>query len=174
MINNSYRNLNPDVPLLDGNIVVFFYEILVNWELNKKSNGDRLKDIKKFNSAEIKRFLNRVDSSGNKEIYLNKTPDDTEAYRASEIRFIDSQKNKSLSLLYHLRNAFAHNDISYDIESNVININHFYKKKLRIKGSISFNLLLELVETIFGKYDMNTMALQNYRLEKRKRKMKKV
>lgn len=136
-------------PVLTGAKLEFFYSILTLWE-SAVSN----KVVKQFTSAEIKRFLGKVDSHGNRILYFNTDINKRCPNCKYELYLKDTKRNLGLSLLYHLRNAFAHNNIELAGNGNIIKIQHNYKNTLTIKTTISFKILKELVETLRGLHNL--------------------
>lgn len=136
-------------PVLNQQKLNFFYSILTLWE------SDAVKTVKKFNSAEIKRFLARTDYHNVKilQFYtkINAKPDGSK-YR---LYINDTKHNLGLSLLYHLRNAFAHNNIEViDTRKEMIRIELIWKGSLKIRTTIPFSILKELIETIWGLHNL--------------------
>lgn len=98
----------------------------------------------------VKRFLAKRDSHG-KTVLTISTDKTKKCVGCKYILYLnDSKQNKGLSLLYHLRNAFAHNDITLSNQGQLIHINHVWKGVLKLKTIISFKVLKELIETIRG------------------------
>jgi len=152
---------NP-VPSLPDVQLRFFYGILTLWE-----SGVEDKVKKNFTTKEIKSFLARKDSNGNPVLVI-----DTEKRRKgklalSELRYINTKSNKGLSLLYHLRNAFAHNRIVLDLNSRILHIRNEYNGAVKMEGRIAFDVLKEFVETLQGKHDFPVKS------HKTKKKIKK-
>ena len=139
-------NRNPQ-PVLSGAKLDFFYSILTLWE-----SGEANKVIKNFNSSEIKRFLARRDSHGVEILFFKTDPNKKNPNSKYELFVKDTKRNNGLSLLYHLRNAFAHNDIQLTNNGNDIVINHSWNGVLKLKTTLPFKVLRELVETIRGQH----------------------
>ncbi len=137
-------------PVLSGIKLEFFYSILTLWE-----SGEKNKVIKDFKSAEVKRFLARLDSRGVRVLFLNTDINKKDFNHKYELYFTNPKGNQGLSLLYHLRNAFAHNDIQLIDNSNIF-INHIWSGTLRLKARISFKVLKEFVETIRGQHNLTS------------------
>ena len=139
----------PSIPVLSGSKLEFFYSILTLWE-----SDDENKVVKDFKSSEIKRFLARKNSQGKRILFI--TPDSNRYDDSCTYRlFVDAGKyGQAKSILYHLRNAFAHNDISLSHKGSIIEIEHTWQGKLKLKTSIPFNVLKELVETIRGEHNL--------------------
>lgn len=147
-------------PVLSGPRLDFFYAILTLWESPEEN-----KVIKDFNSTEVKRFLERKDSHGR--LYLSYTHDLKKSLpnHRYQLYLKNSKNNLGLSLIYHLRNAFAHNDINLSNNGNLIIINHEWKNVLKLKTTIPFKILKELIETIRGQHNLTE--------EEKKKKPKK-
>lgn len=136
-------------PVLVGNKLAFFYSILTLWE-----SPDNNKVVKDFNSSEIKRFLNHPESSGKKLLYITHNINKTD-YNCKYFLYVNnSKKNIGLSLLYHLRNSFAHNDIQLSDNGMTIVIHHEYNGVLKLKTKIPYKVLKYLIETIRGKHNL--------------------
>lgn len=148
-------------PVLSGTKLIFFYSILTLWESPEKN-----KVVKDFKSSEVKRFLARKDARRKQLIFIKTDINKCDYNHKYEIYLLDSKNNKGLSLLYHLRNAFAHNDIQLS-NNNDIRIVHYWKGVLKLKTKIPFKILKELVETIRGQHNLTED-------EKRKKYSKRV
>lgn len=132
-------------PVLTGAKLELFYSILTLWE-----SGKQPKVVNNFKSMAVKRFLAKRDSHG-KTVLTISTDKTKKCVGCKYILYLnDSKQNKGLSLLYHLRNAFAHNDITLSNQGQLIHINHVWKGVLKLKTIISFKVLKELIETIRG------------------------
>jgi|GEM_PF-3084946 hypothetical protein len=155
-------NRNPQ-PILREDKLAFFYAILTLWE-----SGEDNKVVKNFGSREIKRFLEKRDSNGSQILFF-KTDINKKCFNCKyEIYVKDSKRNYGMSLLYHLRNAFAHNDIQLDNEKRIIRIHHTWKNSVRLKTTIPFKVLKELVETIRGQHNL-TEEEKKKRIRKNKK-----
>lgn len=147
---SDYRNPNP---VLSGKKLGFFYSILTLWE----SSAEK-KVVNNFKSTEIKSFLNKRDSR-NVTILSVQTDRNNKRKLSCNCRYTlyvkDTKDNIGLSLLYHLRNAFAHNDIKLSDCGNIIHITHIYKGTLKLKTTIPFGVLKELIETIRGQHQLS-------------------
>lgn len=148
------------VPTLTGAKLEFFYGILTLWE-----SPEQNKVIKDFKSSEIKRFLGQLDRKGNLVLFL-KTDINTNCPNCKYELYVNNTKNNTgLSLLYHLRNAFAHNKIQILENGNMVCIENYWKGKLKLKTRLPFSVLKELIETIRG--------MHNLTIEEKKKKYSK-
>ena len=139
-------------PILSGTKLEFFYSILTLWESGKEN-----KVIKKFTSAEIKKILARTDPHG-VNILSFSTHRNKKNYNSKyELYIKDSKNNQGLSLLYHLRNAFAHNNITLSNNGRNVHIQHVCKDVLKLKTKIPFTILKELIETICEKHNLTVI-----------------
>lgn len=143
-------------PILSGEKLEFFYSILVRWE-----SSEEPKVIKNFSSAEIKRLLARADSQGKKVLYLSIDPNKKDFNHKYELYLKNSKRNIGESLLYHLRNAFAHNDIQLIPGKNEVFINHEWGGGVKLKATISYKVFKELVETMVGKHNLSEEEKKN-------------
>lgn len=140
---------NP-VPVLSGARLQFFYGILTLWESNARN-----KVINDFRSKEVNKFLSRTDSNGLKILSLSTDKKKTNLNCRYRIYLLDTKSNLGLSLLYHLRNAFAHNDIKlvkYN-KKTCISIHHVWKGTTRLETIVPFKVLKELIDIIRGIHD---------------------
>lgn len=148
------------VPSLSGAKLAFFYGILTLWE-----SGEQNKVIKNFNSSEIHRFLSRLDSNKKRILCIKTDLNEKSPECKYELYLRNTKKNIGLSLLYHLRNAFAHNCIQQINNGQIIYIENYWRGKLNLKTRIPFPILKELIETIQGKHNLS--------IEEKKRKYQK-
>ncbi len=122
----------------------FFHSLLTLWE-----SGKEPKVAKQFNSVEVKRFLAKTDAKGQVILSIGDDPTDQSPLALSELRFSKTGgAGKAKSLLNHLRNAFAHNRISYGEDNNTILIENEYRGTVRMVGKVRFNVLKELMELL--------------------------
>lgn len=136
-------------PVLFGTKLTFFYGILTLWESSEEN-----KVVKNFKSSEINRFLDRRDSKGKRVLFIKTDLNKNDLNHKYELYLKDSKKNQGLSLLYHLRNAFAHNDIQLSNDGREVLINHEWKGVCKLKTRISYKVLKELVETLRGEHNL--------------------
>lgn len=139
------RNHNP---VLSGTKLEFFYGILTLWESAKSP-----KVVNNFKSAEVKQFLSQTDSRGIVKLLVTADQNKKCTGCRYSLYVNDSKKNIGLSLLYHLRNAFAHNNIELCDQRHLIIINHIWKGKTKLQTKIPFSILKELIETIRGNFN---------------------
>lgn len=145
------QNTRSSKPALTGKKLDFFYSILTLWESNDPS-----KVVKDFRSTEIKRFLSQIDSKKRKVLFFTTDPKAKDRCSCKySLYIVNSKDSQAMSLLYHLRNAFAHNDISVLTNRELIFIEHRWKNELRLKAFISFKVLKELIETIRGEHNVS-------------------
>ncbi len=137
---------NP-LPVLKPSHLKFFYSMLTLWE-----SGREPKITHNFNSKEINQFKKRKAPNGRPILVMNNPPGHPMPMSVSEIRF-KTRKNKGRSILSHLRNAFAHNRISYVGNSDVLKIENEYNGKTQMEGLVKFSVLKELVEILVGNLD---------------------
>lgn len=142
------RNSKPE---LEDEKLAFFYSILTLWE-----SGEENKVVKNFKSSEIKRFLDRRTNNGNKILFFtcdpNRIKKNEDAVYTLYVK--DTKRNRGLSLLYHLRNAFAHNYINWIESDGMIIIDYKWQDDLKLKTKIPFSILKNLIETIWGKHNL--------------------
>ena len=155
---------NPN-PVLNGAKLEFFYGILSLWE-----SGEENKVIKNFKTKEIKRFLARRDSNGVIILFLSTDKNKKCENCKYKLYINDTKNNIGLSLLYHLRNAFAHNDIQLSDQDRLININLVWKGVLKLKTKIPFIVLKELIETIRGQHNLTSEEPKKNKHKKQKSK----
>lgn len=149
-------------PILSGSLLDFFYGILTLWESPEEN-----KVLKDFNSAEIKRFLAREDNKGMKTLFFTSDANKKDYNHKYELFVKNSRNNQGLSLLYHLRNAFAHNDIQM-INGKDIYIRHEWNGILKLKTTISFKVLKEFIETIRGEHNLTEEEKKQKQLKRKK------
>lgn len=152
-------------PVISGAILEFFYSILTLWE-----SGVKDKVVKDFKSAEINRFLSRTDSRGASFLHFTTDKNKRVGNCKYELYVLNSKSNYGMSLLYHLRNAFAHNDIQVRNGGTDIFIEHSWKGVLKLKTTISFKVLQELIETIRGMHNLTPQEKQKKYTKKQKSK----
>lgn len=152
-------------PVLSGTKLMFFYGILTLWESPVED-----KVVKNFSSSEIKRFLARRDSRGKLILFLTTDPNKSDSNHNHELFLKDSKQNQGLSLLYHLRNAFAHNDIQLSNDGEQVIINHSWKGILKLKTKVRFKILKELIETIRGQHNLTEDEKKKKYTKKKKHK----
>lgn len=153
------------IPVLSGKILTFFYKVLTIWE-----SSEEKKVIKDFNSSEIRRFLIRKDSRGKQILFFSTDLNKTDFNHKYALYLRNSKKSKGLSLLYQLRNAFAHNDILISNDGKQIIINHEWKGVCKLKTKIPFTVLKELVETIRGEHNLTETEKKKKYSNKKKHK----
>lgn len=153
------------IPVLSGAKLEFFYSILTLWE-----SGEKNKVVKNFSSAEITRFLSQTDSRGITILHFTTDKNKRRHDCKYELYLLNSKRNIGMSLLYHLRNAFAHNDIQLCNNGNDIFINHTWGETLKLKTTISFKVLKELIETIRGLHNLTPQEKRKKYTHKRKPK----
>lgn len=153
------------IPVLSGVKLEFFYSILTLWE-----SGEKNKVVKNFKSAEIKRFLARSGPRGVTILHFTTDKNKRRQDCKYELYVLDSKDNQGMSLLYHLRNAFAHNDIQLCNNGNDIFIHHTWGGTLKLKTTMSFKVLKELIETIRGQHNLTQQEKQKKYTHKQKSK----
>lgn len=134
---------NP-VPVLTGSKLKFFYEILTLWE-----SGVQNKVVNNFKSKKVKRFLARTDSNGIRILSFKLKLNEQHSNCKYEISISDVKHNYGLSLLYHLRNAFAHNNIRLNDKGEIC-IDHKWQGSWRIKARVSSEVLKEFIDILTG------------------------
>lgn len=124
----------------------FFHSLLTLWESGKKP-----KVAKQFNSVEVKRFLARTDPKGHVILSIGGDPADPTPLALSELRFTKTGgAGWAKSLFNHLRNAIAHNRISYGADKNTLLLENVYRGAVRMVGKVRFSVLKELMELLLG------------------------
>ncbi|MBD5355516.1 MAG: hypothetical protein HDR88_00680 [Bacteroides sp.] len=150
------------IPILKEDKLNFFYSILTLWE-----SGKEPKIIKNFTTAEIIRFKDKRDKNG----HLILTFSDfnkKDSLQLSEIRFNNVKNNKGLSILYHLRNAFAHNLIFLENNGRILHIENEYRGKKQLQALIAYDVLKELIEILLGKHNLSGQEKKKRTKNKRK------
>lgn len=151
-------------PVLQYGKLDFFYSILTLWE-----SDDEPKVVKNFSSSEIKQFL-ACSKRGHK--ILSVTTDKNKICDSIYEIYVNKTKDTiGLSLLYHLRNAFAHNDIQL-VDNKIIIIHHEWQGITRLKTRIPFDILKGLIETMRGKHNLSPEDRDKDKKEKKKPKKK--
>lgn len=135
-------------PVLKDEKLDFFYSILTLCESPKKP-----KIVNNFNSAEIKQLKNKKDKKGYPILRISDIGDKT-PLQLSEIRFRDVKRNKGLSILWHLRHAFAHNRINLNENGRVLYIENRYRGVVKLKAMIAYDVLKELIEILIGQHNV--------------------
>lgn len=137
---------NP-VPVLTESKLEFFYGILTLWE-----SGVRNKVVNNFKSKKVKRFLARKDSKGVAILSFKSNVNEQHSNCKYELSISDVKHNYGLSLLYHLRNAFAHNTIRLNGKGEIC-IDHKWQSSWRIKARVSSEVLKEFIDILTGTCD---------------------
>lgn len=135
-------------PVLKDEKLDFFYNILTLCESPKKP-----KVVNNFNSAEIRQLKNKKDRKGHPILRFSDISDKS-SLQLSEIRFRDVKRNKGLSILWHLRHAFAHNRINLSEDGEVLHIENKYREVVKFKAMIAYDVLKELIETLLGQHSV--------------------
>lgn len=144
-------------PILKDTKLEFFYSILTLWESEVVN-----KVVKDFRSVEVKSVLSKTDSSKRRQLLFSTEFNDKHKVNTKyELIVRDTKGSQAMSLLYHLRNAFAHNDIVVLENNSTIFIEHRWKGELKLKANISFNLLKLLIETIRGEHNLSEEEKKN-------------
>lgn len=138
----------PPTPILKNEKLDFFYSILTLWE-----SGKEPKIVKNSNSKEIRRFKKRRDKKGHMILTFSDF-NRKEPLHLSEIRFRNVKDNQGMSILYHIRNAFAHNRIFLEKNKRILRIENEYKGQKNLQAIIAFDVLKELIETFLGKHNL--------------------
>lgn len=154
--------------ILETEHLRFFHKLIVAIE-NDKEMKDKI--VKNFSNFEVKNIINK----GKQNIYsITINPLDYPSQIGyDELRFTDNKNNKAFSLLYHLRNAFAHNRVQLEEESMQLMFQDEYKKKINMVGKCNFLKLKYLVETILGEHNMTEEEKKMYKKKNRNNKRKK-
>lgn len=131
--------MSESVALSDKEIK-FFAKFMLRYEAMIKDGNIRGFNV---NDKGLKAFLR------NKRIKIEYKRKVTE-YDGSKntIFFSNTKSSVLLSFLAHVRNSFAHNNIRK--EKNVYVLEDYYHKHPTMKGRISSNLLITLIEYIEG------------------------
>lgn len=120
---------------LDDKELTYFSKFLLYYELEAKKAFNGLN----INSRILNKFLKES------KIVLDYKNKVQEVTKCNKISFT-TNGNKSLSLLRHIRNAFAHGNISTDGTS--YSMKDYYHGRLTMSGVIKKKLLKELISII--------------------------
>ncbi len=167
-MNNSYKRLDrKSNSTLEDAHLRFFHKLIVAIE-NDKEIKDKI--VKNFSNLEVKNIINK----GKQNSYsITINPLDYPSHIGyDEFRFTDNKNNKAFSLLYHLRNAFAHNRVQLEKETLQLMFQDEYKKKINMVGKCNFLKLKYLVETILGEHNMTEEEKKMYKKKNRNNKRK--
>lgn len=132
-------------PVLKDEKLAFFYSILTLWESGKKP-----KIINNFKSEAVSQLKKRKDNKGDFIIRFSDFKEN-DPLKPSEIRFKDVKRNKGLSILSHLRHAFAHNRITLEENGRILHIKNEYGGVTKLQAIIAFDVLEELIDILIGK-----------------------
>ncbi|MDE6770649.1 MAG: hypothetical protein K2J78_13075 [Muribaculaceae bacterium] len=142
-------------PVLKDEKLDFFYSILTLCESPKKP-----KIVNNFNSAEIRQLKKKKDKKGHLTLRFSDIGEKT-PLQLSEIRFRNVKGNKGLSILWHLRHAFAHNRINLSEDGEGLHIENEYRGEVKFKAMIAYDVLKELIETLLGQHNVIEEEKQN-------------
>lgn len=151
-------------PVLKDEKLEFFYGILTLWE-----SGKDPKIINNFKSEGVTQLKKRKDNKGHPILRFSDF-NDKNPLQLSEIRFKDVKGNKGLSILSHLRHAFAHNRITVEENGRILHIKNEYRGDIKFNAVIAFDVLKDLMETL-TKQD-NNVSKENKNKTKTKGKQK--
>lgn len=152
MTKHKFQHLRSSTPALKGKMLEFFYEIMVLCECDIKPYI-----ANNFNSPIIKDYLLSKDRKNNPILVISSNIYDDRPLRISELRF-KKGNNIGISLLYNLRNAFAHNRITIEKDTEILVIENYYGKRLMMRGRIKYKVLKEFIDLLLGR--TNTKKLK--------------
>lgn len=115
--------------------LVYFSKVLLYYELEAKKSFNGVN----INSRDMNKLLKET------KIILDYKNEVHEVKKCNKISFT-TNGNKSLSLLRHIRNAFAHGQITTD--DTCYDIKDHYRGKMTMSGVIKKKLLKKLISVI--------------------------
>lgn len=143
--------------------LIFFHKILTLCE-----SGKNPKVVRDFRHIEVKQFRERK-----RQLQIEDIDTKNQQSSKSIILFRNDKGNQALSLLWHLRHAFAHNRILRDGNSQLLQIRNEYNGETKMKAIVQFCVLKELVEIILGEHNLTDDEKKSLAKEKRNKKRKK-
>lgn len=124
-----------------------FYQILIFCESDAINNAD----LRITNPALKPYWFNSINKNEGKGILLTYKNIDFDAILdTNEIKFTDTKSNVLKSLLYHLRNAFAHNRLFYDDKSKILCMEDTYSGGINMKGKVKMPYFHKFIDAVIS------------------------
>lgn len=142
----------------------FFHKILAICE-----SGKEPKVVRDFRYVEVKRFCERK-----RQLQIEDIDTKSQLNSKSKILLRDDKGNKALSILWHLRHAFAHNRIIRNGNTQFLQIRNEHNGVVKMKANVQFGVLKELVEIFLGEHNLTDIEKKSIEKEKRKKKKLKI